>query len=234
MSRKLTTILLATALAGLCLAASAGAIGSFGIYANDMSTAEKKAQIRATTGRNCKRGGSAEALRVEIGKRTKECVFRTPVIGRDVEIIVTERLLSGTPRALRPRVYLSVSLRRQKGMGAYQLLVYPLQRKYQLRKIVPGEDIRYLAVGKQISAIKGINEANKIRLRAFNLINTRDKDDCRLLVYVNGKRLAVITDKRSGGLQGRETGFSAGARRGANGAIASFDNVKVRVPRPTF
>ena len=83
-----------------------------------------------------------------------------------------------------------------------------MQRKYQLRKVVPGQDIRYLAVGKRISAIKGTNKANKIRLRAFNLLDTRDKDDCRLLVYVNGKRLAVVLDKRSGSLQGRETAFS--------------------------
>jgi hypothetical protein len=234
MPRKLTTILLALFVGGLCVAASASAIKAFSIYANDMSTTEKKAQIRAVSGRACQRGGSPEALKVELGRKTQECILRTPVVGRDVEIIVTERLLSGTPRPQRRRTFLAVNLRHGKGLGRYQLAVFPLQRKYQLRKVVPGRDIRYLAVGKRISAIKGTNKANRIRLRAFNLRGTRDKDDCRLLVYVNGKRLAVVTDPRSGSLQGRETSFSAGAGRPDRGAIASFDNVKVRVPRPTF
>ena len=230
--KSLSTAIFASILACLCLAASAAAVRGFGIYGNDMATADKKSQIRPASGRNCKRGGSAEALKVEIGRRTQECIYRTPVIGRDVEIIATSRLLSGTPRKLRRRMFLSVNLRHDKGMGRYQLRVFPLQRKYQLLKVVPGQDIRYLAVGKRISAIRGTNKANKIRLRAFNLLGTRDRDDCRLLVYVNGKRLAVVLDKRSGSLQGRETAFSVGSRRPARGGIGSFDNVKIKIPRP--
>jgi hypothetical protein len=232
MPRKLTTILFAAMIAALCVAGTASAVRGFAIYGNDMATADKKSQIRPVSGRACTRGGSPEALKVEVGKRTRECIYRTPVIGRDVEIIATSRLLSGTPSELRRRVYLSVSLRSGEGLGRYQLVVFPLQRKYQVRKYVPGEEVRYLAVGKRISAIKGTNQANKLRLRAFNLVDTRDKDDCRLLVFVNGKRLAVVVDKRSGSLQGRETSFSVGSRRSASGAVASFDNVKIRIPRP--
>jgi hypothetical protein len=232
MPRKLPTILLAAIVAALSVAATAGAVRGFAIYANDMSTGEKKAQIRPSSGRNCKRGGSPEALKVEIGRRTRECIFRTPVIGRDVEIVTTARLLSGTPREIRRRMFLSVNVRHDEGMGRYQLRVFPRQRKYQLLKVVPGEDIRFLAVGKGISAIKGINMANKLRLRAFNLVDTQDRDDCRLLAYVNGKRLAVVLDKRSGSLQGREASFSVGARRIARDAVGSFDNVTIRIPRP--
>ena len=232
MPQKLPTILLAAIVAALCVAGTASAVKGFAIYANDMETTDKKSQIRPVSGRACKRGGSPKALKVELGKRTRECIYRTPVIGRDMEIIATSRLLSGTPKELRQRVFLSVSLRSGKGMGRYQLVVFPRQRKYQLRKYVPGQEVRYLAVGKRISAIKGTNQANKLRLRAFNLLDTRDKDDCRLLVYVNGKRLAVVLDKRSGSLQGRETSFSVGSRRSARGAIGSFDNIKIRIPRP--
>ena len=232
MPRKLSTTLLAAIVAALCAAGTAGAVRGFPVYANDMASTAKKAQIRPSSGRNCDRGGSPQALKVEIGKRTRECIYRTPVIGRDVEIIATSRLLSGTPREIRRRMFLSVSLRHDKGMGRYALRVFPLQRKYQLLKAVPGQGLRYLAVGKRISAIRGINKANKIRLRAFNLLGTRDRDDCRLLVYVNGKRLAVVVDKRSGSLQGRETAFSVGSRRIAREAIGSFDNIKVRIPAP--
>ena len=232
MPRKLPTILLAAIVAALCVAATASAVKGFTIYGNDMTTAEQKSQIRPVSGRNCARGGSPEALKVELGRKTRECIYRTPVIGRDLEIIATSRLLSGTPKALRRRIFLSVNVRHEEGMGRYQLRVYPRQRKYQLLKVVPGEDIRFLAVGKGISAIKGTNQANRLRLRAFNLLDTRDKDDARLLVFVNGKRLAVVLDKHSGPLKGRETSFSVGSRRAARGAIGSFDNIKVRIPRP--
>ena len=232
MPRKLTTTLLAAIVAALCVAASASAVKGFAIYANEMDSADMRAQVRKASGRSCQRGGSPQALRVELGKRTRECIYRTPVIGRDVEIIATSRLLSGTPRELRQRTFLSVSLRHDQGAGRYQLVVFPRQRKYQLRKLVPGQDIRYLAVGKGISAIKGTNKANRIRLRAFNMVNTDDKDDCRLILSVNGKRLAVVVDKRSGSLKGRETAFSIGSRRSARGAIGSFDNIKISVPRP--
>ena len=232
MPRKLPTILLAAIVAALCVAATVSAVKGFPIYANDMSTADKKGQVRPSSGRNCTRGGSPQALRVALGRKTRECIYRTPVIGRDLEIVATTRLLSGTPKELRRRMFLSVNLRHDEGMGRYQLRVYPLQRKYQLLRVVPGEALRYLAVGKNISAIKGTNKANRIRLRAFNLIETPDKDDCRFLVFVNGKRLAVVLDKQSGPLKGRESSFSIGSRRAARGAIGSFDNIKILIPRP--
>ena len=36
--------------------------------------------------------------RIVVGKRTRDCSYRTPVLGRDLEIAATERLLSGTPK----------------------------------------------------------------------------------------------------------------------------------------
>jgi hypothetical protein len=153
------------------------------------------------------------------------------VVGRDVEIFATARLLSGTPEGMRKRMFLAANLR--AGGGAkYQLAVFPLQRKYQLRKDLPGGQRRFLAVGKNIRRIKGVNKANVLRLRAFNLEGTDDKDDCRLLAFVNGKRMAVVTDENAGPLQGRFTGVSVGSRRAATGAKASFDDVIVRVPSP--
>ncbi len=103
-----------------------------------------------------------------LGKRTAECSYRTPVLGRDLEIAATERLLSGTPKALRQKVYLAVDLR--AGGGAkYQLAVYPLQRKVQLRKYLRGGSVKYLAIEKSVGSVGGINTANELRLRAFNV-----------------------------------------------------------------
>ena len=231
MLKRLAISLPLALLGALVLAAGAYGVRAVAIYKNEMNSGEKRSEILKVSGRNCDRGGSRRALRVEIGKRTEECSYRTPVVGRDVEIFATERLLSGTPRAIRKRMFLAVNLRTGGGTK-YQLAVFPLQRKYQLRKELRGGERRFLAVGKNIRRIKGVNKANELRLRAFNLEGTDDKDDCRLLVFVNGKRMAVVTDSSAGGIQGRFTGVSFGSRRPAGGAKASFDDVIVRVPSP--
>jgi hypothetical protein len=231
MARRLALTVAAALLGALALAVSAYGVKAIAIYKNQMSSGAKRSEVIKVSGQNCNRGGSDEALRVEVGKRTAECAYRTPVVGRDVEIFATERLLSGTPRAMRKRMFLAVNLR--TGGGArYQLAVFPLQRKYQLRKDLPGGERRFLAVGKNIRRIKGVNKANELRLRAFNLEGTDDKDDARLLVFVNGKRMAVVTDGQAGPLQGRFSGVSVGSGKPAAGARASFDDVIVRVPSP--
>ena len=231
MRRRFFIALTATLAGALCLAAAAWAVKAIGIYKNNMDTVAKRSQVLKISGRNCDRGGSSRALRVEIGKRTEECAYRTPVVGRDVEIFATERLLSGTPDGIRKRMFLGVNVRAGGGTK-YQLAVFPLQRKYQLRKDLPGGQREFLAVGKNIRRIKGVNKANELRLRAFNIERTRDKDDCRLLVFINDKRMAVVTDDSAGPLQGRFTGVSFGSRKPAAGAKASFDDVIVRVPAP--
>ena len=97
MSRRLTGTLLATALAFLALATSAGA-ALIGIYRNPMETSGQRAEAVKLSGERCARGGSDHAFRIAVGKRTKECSYRTPVIGRDLEISATMRLLSETPK----------------------------------------------------------------------------------------------------------------------------------------
>ena len=101
----------------------------------DGKTAQR-AQLIKLAGASCTRGGSDGALRIAVGKATDACSYRTPVLGRDLEIAATERLLSGTPTALQRKAYLGLELR--AGAGAkYQLLVFPLQRKVQLVKVTP-------------------------------------------------------------------------------------------------
>jgi hypothetical protein len=231
MRKPLLTALIAAFAAGLALAGSAFAVRALTIYANSMDTPGRRGQMVQISGRDCDRGGSPQALRVAVGEATDECVYRTPVVGRDVEVIATARMLSGTPKAMRKRVYVAVNLR--NGGGAkYQLAVFPAQRKYQLRKIQRDGSIEYLAIGKRIKRIRATNKGNRLRLRAFNMESTRDKDDCRLLVYIGDKRFAVVVDRHAGPLKGRFVSVSVGARRGANGAVASFDDVSVRVPDP--
>ncbi len=216
----------------MALAFSAGAGAELiGVYRNPMESTAQRADAVKLSGESCARGGSEHAFRIVIGKRTEECSYRTPVIGRDLEISATLRLLSKTPEALRKKSFLALTLR--AGGGAhYQLAVFPLQRKAQLRKTFEDGTVTFLRIAKNLRAAKGVNKANKLRLRAFNVTSGPDKGDCRLLGYVGNQLVAEYTDHAAGDLQGRASGFAVGATTNAKGAVGSVDDVVVRVPSP--
>src|SRR5215203_3274699 len=166
MRLRFPAALAAALLAGLLVCAGAGA-AMIGIYRNSLDTLSQRSQLIKLSSRNCARAGTDGAMRITLGEKTASCSFRTPVLGRDLEIAATERLLSGTPTELQRKAFLGVELR--AGAGAkYQLLVFPRQRKAQLIKVSAG-GARYLAIAKNEAAIKGINEANVLRLRATNV-----------------------------------------------------------------
>lgn len=232
MARRTTTTLLAVAAALLALSAASAAAALVGIYRNGMETEAQRRQMVKLYGERCGRDGSDNGLRIAIGKRTRECAYRTPVIGRDLEIAATGRLLSPTPTALQNKAFLAVSLRSDAAGAGYQLAVYPLQRKAQLRKILGDGRVRYLAIEKNVSAVMGIDRANELRLQAFNLGDDSEAGGSRILAFVGGKLVADVTDEASGELPGRMSGFSVGAATGAKGVVASVDDVVIRVPSP--
>jgi hypothetical protein len=216
--------------AGLVFAAAAGA-ALVSIYRNNMDTDALRGQILKLSGERCARGGSSSAFRIVVGKQTKECSYRTPVLGRDLEIAATERLLSGTPVSVQRSAYLSLDLR--SGGGArYQFAVYPLQDKAQVRKILADGSIEYLDIEKNVAGIEGVDKPNDIRLQAFNLTEGAERGKCHLLAFVAGKLVADVTDEGAGDLTGQASGFSVGSAKFAKGAQASVDNVVVRIPGP--
>lgn len=216
-------------LLALALAGSADA-GVIGLYRNSMESTGLQAQIGNLSGARCKRGGSGHAFRIFIGKETKECAYRTPVIGRDVEIAAAGRLLQGTPKAAQKKSFLALDLR-AGGADRYQLAVFPLQRKAQLLRYGGGGKVQYLRVARAIRT-NGINKANELRLRAFNVTHGAEKGTCHIMAWVGRQLVADVTDSASGELQGRASGFSLGAIGNAKGVLGSFDDVVVRVPSP--
>lgn len=229
MKARFATVAIAALAAAALAAASAGA-AMIGIYRNTMETTAQRAQLVKLSGGACSRGGAAEALRVKLGKRTAECAYRTPVVGRDLEVAVTARLLSGTPKALQRRAYLALELR--AGGGAkYQLRLMPLQRKAQLLRITPA-GVRYIAVAKDLPGEMGLNRANKLRLRALNVTAGPEKGQAKIAGFVGGALVVEATDTAAGELAGRFSAFSAGATTAANGLVASFDDLVVRIPSP--
>jgi hypothetical protein len=203
------------------------------IYRNGMENKGQLAQIFKLSGERCARGGSGGALAITVGKATKECSYRTPVLGRDLEIAATMRLLGGSDvsKSVQRSAYLALDLR--AGGGArYQFAVYPLQRKTQLRKVLPDGTIKYLDIEKNVASVGGAEKPNQLRLRAFNVTSGPEKGNCRLLAFLGGKQVSEVSDEGAGELTGQASGFSVGSAKVAKGIKATVDDVVVRVPSP--
>lgn len=226
---RFSATLLAALAAGLLCCAVAGA-AMIGIYRNGMESLAQRSQMVKLSGKTCARAGVGGAMRITIGKATSSCAYRTPVLGRDLEIAATERLLSGTPTALQRKAYLGLMLR--AGAGAkYALLVFPRQKKAQLIKVT-SEGTKYLAIAKNEKAVVGVNEANKLRLRAVNVSSGPEKGQARLFAYVGNELVGEAKDEGAGELSGRASAVVVGTIKNGNGIVASVDDVVVRVPSP--
>jgi hypothetical protein len=229
MRLRFSAAFLAALVAGLLCCAVAGAT-MIGIYRNGMESLAQRSQLVKLSGQSCARAGVGGAMRITIGKATSSCSFRTPVLGRDLEIAATERLLSGTPTALQRKAYLGLLLR--AGGGAkYALLVFPRQKKAQLIKVT-SEGTKYLAIAKNEKAVVGVNEANKLRLRAVNVTSGPEKGQAHLFAYVGSKLVGEAKDAAAGDLSGRASAVVVGTIKNGNGIVASVDDAVVRVPSP--
>lgn len=225
-----TAPFLAVLAATLLLAASASA-AMIGIYRNGLDSLAQRSQLVKLVGRECARGGSTTALQVAVGKRTEQCSFRTPVVGRDLEIAANMRVLGTTPKAVQNKAFLGLELR--AGGGAkYQLLVFPKQRKAQLRKVLPGGEVQYLRVARDQEAIKGIDMVNGLRLRTTNVVSGPEKGLCQIAAFVGGAMVAEAADTGAGALVGRASAVTVGGLKNGNGVNATIDDVVVRIPSP--
>jgi hypothetical protein len=231
MRSRIASAFFAAALVGLALASSASA-ALIGLYRNPMQSDAQRGQIGKLSGERCGRGGSEQAFRITVGRGTSECAYRTPVVGRDLEISATGRLFSATPKAVKRKAFLALNLRTGEAGAGYQLAVFPFQRKAQLRKVGSDGEVEYLQIERGVAAIKGTDEANELSLRAFNITSGPDRGRCRVVAFVGGQGVANVLDPAAGELQGRGSGFSIGAVGSARGAMGSVDDVVIRVPSP--
>jgi hypothetical protein len=224
-------IRIAIPLAVLGSAASvAAALGAaIPVYSNDMSSAGARGQVVRLTGSQCARGDGAGALKVTVGKRTRECDLRTPVVGANLDITTTARLLSGTPSDIQSGVFVAVGLRTGDG-GQYQLAVFPKKGSYQLRRDTPPDGSRTLLGHGKSNAVKDVGKANKLRLQAFSSTG----GDTRVTGFINGRKLPSVVDPAhtATALSGRYSTIGVGSAKAANGAAASFDDLSVAVPDP--
>lgn len=231
MTKRLTTTIVLAAAALLAFAGTAGA-ALVGIYRNGMETDAQRGQIGKLSGDRCGRGGSARAFQITVGKATSECAYRTPVVGRDLEIGATMRLFGSTPKEVKRKSFLALNLRTGEAGAGYQLALFPVQRKAQLRKISSDGRVEYLHIERAVSSAKGADQPNELRLRAFNATSGPDRGKCRVMAFVGNRLVADVLDPAAGELQGRGSGFSIGAVGNAKGAVGDVDDVVIRVPSP--
>ena len=159
---------LVMSLAFAILANSAFGAGSIKVYSNSLETSDGRSEVRQVGSANCDRGGSSKSLRTELGKKTSECAYRVPFVGRDLVVGVKARLFKSTPKKIAKRTYVAVSLRQDGDGSRYQLAVFPVAGKFQLRKILPNGNIKYLDHGNKRNTINKLGEANRLTLRAYN------------------------------------------------------------------
>lgn len=222
--KKLALISTAAALVAL-LAVTAASAAMVGIYRNGLETQPQRAELIKLFGRSCKRGGGEDAIRVLLGKKTDSCAYRTPVLGRDVELAATERILSGSPKALQRKAYVAIQLRAGGG-NKYELRAFPVQRKAQLIKVSEA-GTKYLAVKKNLKAIGGINEPIVVRLRVEK---GAGDGTATVTAYIGPELVGEASDETAGELTGEFTAASIGATKIAEGLSGSIDDLVVRVP----
>lgn len=224
----LRAVLAAASVGALVFVAGATA-NTIVIYKNDLSSADGRAQIQQMQAKtNCERGGSEKAFRFKLGKQAKECFFRVPMVGRDLQVTAVARIFKSTPPKVLKRAYVGVSLRQNADGSRYQFVVWPSTRRYGLRKVMPNGRIINLGSRKAGNKINGPDKANRLTLRAFNGPN----GGAQLIGFANGNKLVATRDAHGNELIGRDTSFSIGSKQSARGAIGSFSNITVAMPDP--
>ena len=218
----------AIALGAMVFAAQAAA-ATITVYKNDLDTADSRANIHQMAPRaNCVRGGSPKAFRFKLGPKAKECFYRVPMVGQNLQVTGIARIFKSTPRKVLRRVYAGVSLRQSNDGSRYQLVVWPFTRRYGLRKVQPNGQIINFGSRKAGRKVRGPGKANRLTLRAF----TGPKGNTQLVGFVNGNKVAAARDEQGNSLIGRDTSISIGAKQPARGAIGSFVDIRVAMPDP--
>ncbi|HEX3738049.1 MAG TPA: hypothetical protein VHV53_10945 [Solirubrobacterales bacterium] len=226
MKTKLLIAFVAASLVGLV--ASGVASGAFvAIYRNALETTAQRSEVLSLSGGSCTRGGGQAALNVTVGKRTEECAYRTPVIGSDLEIAATGRILAGTPAAVAKKAFLGLQLRAGGG-GKLELRVFPGQKKAQIAKVTE-EGIHYLAIKKNVVSLKEATKPVVLRLRVVGEAGEA-AGSCKIAGYVGGEQVVEASDETCGEMSGEMTALSAGAPNNGVGLIAGFEAIVVRTP----
>jgi len=234
MRTKLTIGLSLAALAGAAVAAQAGPV-TVALYR--FSSAGDVSSFHKVQGAKCKsKWRKRKTIGIIVGKKTNACIYRSSVVadiqdpGPDQEVAAIANLAAATPKKLRKKIYLAVSVRQSNTTG-YTLRVIPAARKWQLIRDGRGSSApAVIRAGSGRFIRQGAAVRNGLLLRAFDYGSSAPT----LLAKVNGRRVVLMRDAAAGTPNGRRTTITLGAKGKAFAyrAVGSFDNVAIRVPDP--
>lgn len=205
------------------LALAAGAAAAVVIYRNGFESTKQMREFVKVAEGTCTRSNARSTMSVRIGRGTLACAYRSPVLGKDIELAATGELSRKTPTRLRRAVAWAVSVRSGE-RSDYTLTLYPGRRRWMLSRVAGGgQGARTtLAEGRE-SFIHGTGARNRVALRAF---------EGEVVALVNNRQVARHMDPEADVLGGRQATVSIFADRVATGAVARFDSVTIRVPDP--
>lgn len=214
--------------AGLLALAGAVALASVTVYSVPFNKASQVKQMKkAGGGKKCKRGfvrKGKRRMRVAVTRGPTHCRLRPPVEGdRPVSnhtFQVAGRVAKSGPKAARRSAYLSLRARVGGGTG-YTLRAFPRRGRFELRRSPAGEDF---PVSGRNDAIKGLGGMNRLRLVT---------DGAEIRAFVNGTRVAAVTDSNPGAVTGTMLQFGVGHEANTSKPIsAAFRKLRVAVPNP--
>lgn len=212
----------------------ASAATSITIYKNPLNSASTRSDVGQFDRKGrCTKGGSDSAFRIKVGKKTRECSYRVPVAGKSIYVTATGRLFESTPKQIRKRTFLGLSLRHSSSGSRYQLVVFPSTTRAQIRKVGSGGKVTVLA-GEKLGRkrVKSLGRANQLSFGAYNGTKGKPASNARLFARVNGKRVLMVDDPKGNELSGTGSTFSIGSDQNARNAAGSFSRLVVRMPDP--
>jgi len=230
MPRRLNirTGLAALAVAALAAVGAAVAVGSITVYSTKFAKAPQVKQMKkAGGGKKCKRGfvrKGKRRMRAVVARGPAHCRFRPPVQGdgpvSNHTFQVAGRIAKSGPKGARRSAYLSLRARVGEGSG-YTLNVTPRRGRWELRRSPAGDE--FPASGRS-DAIRGLGGLNRLRLTTHG---------GEIRAFVNGTRLASITDPNPGAVTGTLLQFGLGHEAKTKKRIAAgFKMLRVSVPNP--
>jgi hypothetical protein len=210
--------LLAATTAGLVLTATA--LATVTVYRNDFGSPARALEFHKLGGGRCAKSGRGGQMTVVVGAATEACSFRSQVIGRNLQVVVSTGISQRTPRRLRTSVATGVALRSGDD-GSYGLAVYQGRKSWYLTRTTASGPAT-LERGR-LNSIRSIGRLNRLSLRAFGP---------RIVASINGKVVATYDDSSPGDVSGQDAALILASGRSAKDAVASFDSVVIQVPDP--
>jgi len=214
--------------AAVAAAIAATAVAGVTVYSNNFSSNKEAKELRHAEGKHCKKDWrkKAKSLVVTAARGKAVCGYRPPVQGDsdspNHKFKAVGKLLKETPKSVRDRVYVGLAVRSGKKTG-YELQVFPSEHKFRLVRMNGTDKVGVMKKGGS-KAIKGTNKPNVMTLSAVG---------SQVVARANGKKLAKVTDRNSGQVDGRKLEIMLGyKKKRSKPASATFDNLEVQVPQP--